>query len=304
MRPALYVGLYLLFVLSFKSEGASIISLTLNKQPTNLTVNEGVNVTLRCEVDGYPLPGIKLLTNSKVLNEEKYSTVAEYTLTAAGCLDTGQYTCNANNSISSCDKTVVLDVICSPRLDGRVQFIKTYSAAVNSTVTMEMSVIANPKVRSFKWYKLTDGKHKIFQARSSVHAASDVSYEGKLTLIGIQKEDFGIYQVVVSNSVTRDLVENITLTQERGGITQDTPTDKNQETETEDSHVTTIVAVVIGVVILLSLFIGGAIVYYKKKREKNEALITLDERHPGKQTQTHHCSVFDDETVLNGVYKQ
>ncbi|XP_041373689.1 limbic system-associated membrane protein-like [Gigantopelta aegis] len=208
-------------------DGASISSLTLNNQPTNLTVNEGVNVTLRCQVDGNPRSDIKLLTDSTVLNEEKNSTVAEYTLNATGCLDSEKYTCVAeHNNISTSNKTVLLSVLCSPRLDDRVQFKQKYSAAVDSTVTMEISVIANPAPFSFKWYKLTDGKNKTLQNRSSYDDTSGMSYKGTLTLISIQKEDFGIYHIVVSNNVSRDLIEDIALTQETGGVAT-----------AEDSHV-------------------------------------------------------------------
>ena len=93
---------------------SSITSLTLNsKQSMTVTVDELTNMTLRCEVDSNPGSTIKLLNNSQTLRQVTNSKHAEYTWSEAGCLDTGTYTCEANNGIkSTVNKSVQLVVRC------------------------------------------------------------------------------------------------------------------------------------------------------------------------------------------------
>ena len=74
---------------------------------------------------------------------------------------------------------------------------------------MEIPVIANPRP-TFTWYKLTDGNREKYGSGSL--SKTDVSAVGKLTLINVQKENVGTYQVVVSNGKPRpDRVVNLRL---------------------------------------------------------------------------------------------
>ncbi|XP_041372788.1 deleted in malignant brain tumors 1 protein-like [Gigantopelta aegis] len=191
---------------------ASITSVTLNSQATNVTVDELTTMTLRCEVDSSPGSDIKLLNNSHTLREVTHSKQAEYTWNEAGCLDTGLYTCKAGNSIdSSVSKDVELVVRCSPRVDHRVPFQKQFATTTGSNVTLNLAVITNP-VATFAWYKLEDVMTSRLGSSSSVNA-TDVSAVGYFTLNNVQMEDFGIYQVIVSNGAPRtELLISFTLT--------------------------------------------------------------------------------------------
>ncbi|XP_041379604.1 nephrin-like [Gigantopelta aegis] len=167
-------------------------------------------MTLRCEVNSHPGSYIKLLNNSQTMHEVTNSKQAEYTWNEAGCLDTGHYTCEAENNIKSAvSESVQLVVRCSPRLDHRFPFRKEFAAAVGGDVTLKISVIANP-TPTFTWYKLTDGNRNNIVSGSS--STTDVSAVGNFTLTNVQQGDIGTYQVVVSNGAKNtDLVKNVTL---------------------------------------------------------------------------------------------
>ena len=78
-----------------------------------VTVDELTNMTLRCDVDSNPGSTITLLNNSQTLLQVTNSKQAEYTWDEAGCLDTGNYTCEADNGIKSAvSKSVQLVVRC------------------------------------------------------------------------------------------------------------------------------------------------------------------------------------------------
>ena len=78
-----------------------------------VTVDELTAMTLICNVSSNTLSTIKLLNNSQTLRQVTNSRQAEYTWNEAGCLDTGHYTCEADNGIKSAvSKRVQLIVRC------------------------------------------------------------------------------------------------------------------------------------------------------------------------------------------------
>ena len=93
---------------------SAITALSLNaKQSMTVTVDELTAMALRCDVDSNPRSTIKLLNNSQTLRQVTNSTQAEYTWNKAGCLDTGNYMCEADNGIKSAvRKSVQLVVRC------------------------------------------------------------------------------------------------------------------------------------------------------------------------------------------------
>ena len=83
-----------------------------------VTVDELTAMTLICNVSSNPLSTIKLLNNSQTLRQVTNSRQAEYTWNEAGCLDTGHYTCEADNGIKSAvSKRVQLVVRCEFNTD-------------------------------------------------------------------------------------------------------------------------------------------------------------------------------------------
>ena len=97
----------------------------------------------------------------------------------------------------------------SPRPDHRETLQREFRAEVGGNVTMEISVIANPRP-TFTWYKLIDGNRVHLETGTSTN--TDVSAVGKYTLTNFQHKDNGTYQVVVSNEQPRpNLVVNFAL---------------------------------------------------------------------------------------------
>ena len=83
-----------------------------------VTVDELTAMALRCDVDSNPRSTIKLLNNSQTLRQVTNSKQAEYMWNEAGCLDTGTYTCEADNRIKSAvSKTMQLVVRCEFNAD-------------------------------------------------------------------------------------------------------------------------------------------------------------------------------------------
>ncbi|XP_041372634.1 carcinoembryonic antigen-related cell adhesion molecule 2-like [Gigantopelta aegis] len=222
-------------------------ALTLNSQSTKVTVDELTPMTLRCEVNGNPGSHIKLLNNSHILHEVKNSTIAEYAWDEAGCLDTGRYICDTENNTKS---AVELVVKCSPRLDHRVPFRKIFPALVGGDAILMVSVIANP-APSFTWYKLTDGK--VIHLGSGKASTTDTTAVGDFIIRPVKQEDSGVYQVIVSNGVTRqNLVINVVLS------AKDFPENFN------------LLAVVLGTVLglLVVLLLLAMAIYFCRMRNK------------------------------------
>ncbi|XP_041373383.1 carcinoembryonic antigen-related cell adhesion molecule 5-like isoform X1 [Gigantopelta aegis] len=190
-----------------------ITSLTLNSQPSGVTVTERTVVTLRCVVDSNPVSDIKLFNGSYPIHEVFNSSTTEYSLGQVECLDTGEYRCKGRNRIwHAVSRTVKLDVTCSPKIDHRVPFQGTFHAALLSDATLSVPIIANPPAQC-RWFRLQDNGDRRLLGTSRPEVVSAASGIGKFTLRNAQLEDFGSYQVVVSNGgKPGDLVLNLTLT--------------------------------------------------------------------------------------------
>ena len=85
----------------FIADQPSITSLSLNSDSNSsvVTVDELTAMTLRCDVDSNPRSTITLFNNSLTLMRVTNSKQAEFMWNVAGCLDTGYYTCQADNGI-------------------------------------------------------------------------------------------------------------------------------------------------------------------------------------------------------------
>ena len=102
-----------IFYVYFIPDQTSITSVTLNSDSPVSTVDELTAMTLRCDVDSNPGSTITLLNNSMILRQMTKSKQAEYTWNEAGCLDTGQYICKADNGIKQAvSKSAKLVVRC------------------------------------------------------------------------------------------------------------------------------------------------------------------------------------------------
>ncbi|XP_041372787.1 carcinoembryonic antigen-related cell adhesion molecule 5-like [Gigantopelta aegis] len=259
-----------------------ITSLTLNSQPSGLTVTERTVVTLRCVVDSNPVSDIKLFNGSYPIHEVFNSSTTEYSLGQVECLDTGEYRCKGRNRIwHDVSRTVKLNVSCSPKIDHRVPFPGTFHAALWSDATLIVPIIANPPARC-SWFRLLDNGDRRLLGTSRPEVVSAASGIGKFTLRNVQLEDFGSYQVVVSNGGKQDdLVMNLTLT------AQGPPSIPSQfKAWSDDPHSVRLS--------WMEEFNGGAaqmfLVHYRKHKTKEAANLTG--RYTEKGLHAKHTSVI------------
>ncbi|XP_021366345.1 hemicentin-2-like, partial [Mizuhopecten yessoensis] len=175
-------------------------------------VMEHGSKTLICKVESVPSSTItwyyknndtQLLTITDVLE-------SSFTLTSAGCFDTGLYTCSARNSVSntSVTKDIRINVLCSPRLDPRVFTVRKLGLATHDHLTMNAMFLSNPKPSSFTW-TFQNSSHTSFTELNNgtdnfvihnTHFTSNLSALSVGTRANIQEAWFGLYNVTATNS--------------------------------------------------------------------------------------------------------
>ena len=112
----------LIMKVCFIPDQSSNMYLTLNFMTVTVTVDELTTMALSCYIDSNPRSTITLFNNSMNMHmpllQETHTRLAEYTWDEAGCLDTGNYTCEADNGIKSAvRKSVQLIVRCELNTD-------------------------------------------------------------------------------------------------------------------------------------------------------------------------------------------
>ncbi|XP_041372830.1 uncharacterized protein LOC121386098 [Gigantopelta aegis] len=186
----------------------SVTSFTINSRSDSVTtVTEGAPVSLTCDVRSDPVSSVQLTKGSQKLCDPRQSG-AECNWTA-GCLDSREYTCTADNGIQpSVSRTLNMVVRCSPRLDYQyVSQARTLLAHVNDNVTLRVFTIANPRPK-FKWTKLHNNvEHRL--ASSAPTTSTTSTAVGEYTLVNVN--DSGTYKVYVHNGVGSALVVNFTV---------------------------------------------------------------------------------------------
>ncbi|XP_021363704.1 uncharacterized protein LOC110456959 [Mizuhopecten yessoensis] len=187
-----------------------IDSLEYNQGYANVT--EHGSKTLICKVESVPSSTITWYFKS---NDTKLFTATDvlessYTLTTAGCLDTGLYTCSARNSVSNTavTKNIRINVLCSPRLDPRVFTVRQIWLATHDNLTMNAMFLSNPEPSSFTW-TFQNSSHTYFTELNDgtdnfvIHNtpfSSNLSALSVGTRANIQEAWFGLYNVTATNS--------------------------------------------------------------------------------------------------------
>jgi hypothetical protein len=141
---------------------------------TNQTASEYQNLTVRCEVEGDPLPTVTWTVNGKAAEGHKYKEFADGLYVQNVTLeDEGNYSCHAYQLSESTSKTVVRTVFLTiehkPVWRGKEGSDKTY-AFIMGTVNLTCAVAAEPKPK-FAWFK----SNKILVALEN-----DTIFEGEL----------------------------------------------------------------------------------------------------------------------------
>nr|KAG5705534.1 hypothetical protein BaRGS_009187 [Batillaria attramentaria] len=183
----------------------SITLFTINDQKTVATVREKYPVTINCRVASKPPSTVQIFNGSKLIRQIENTLQAKVAWKQADCLDTGTYSCTADNGVGALvSVTAELKVQCRPRLDPRI-FKQPYVAAhLGKTAVIRVPVLADP-TPSFLWYKIRDGVPSVILAGSNdTMGQSDKFFTvngttSTLTIENVQLTDFGDYVVSIAN---------------------------------------------------------------------------------------------------------
>ncbi|XP_021373082.1 hemicentin-2-like isoform X2 [Mizuhopecten yessoensis] len=174
-------------------------------------VTENGPKSLICRVESYPPSTIHWYykANNSLLLATPDVLESTYTLTTAGCLDTGLYTCSARNSVSNTAVTrdTYINVLCKPRPYQIPKDYQTFEFALLETLTILAMFISNPEP-VFTWtFQLTP----LTCATELVNGADNFAIKNSFQMINlsavsegtrtnIQDNWFGLYNVTATNS--------------------------------------------------------------------------------------------------------
>ncbi|XP_013861473.1 neurotrimin isoform X2 [Austrofundulus limnaeus] len=156
----------------------------------DIVVNEGSNVTLRCQASGKPEPSISwnYISNSGGLaSEDEYLEITSISRQRAGT-----YECTAVNDIGKDVQTVDITVNYAPAVaEGR-----DVGVTLGQRGVLECEADAVPEA-DFEWYK---DDRRIFNGLDGMEIVSTGS-QSKLTFFNASESDFGNYTCVAINKL-------------------------------------------------------------------------------------------------------
>ncbi|CAG2199847.1 unnamed protein product [Mytilus edulis] len=139
------------------SENTTKIIVYYSPNITNLevlngqTVSVNEDVTLRCGVDSNPLSTItwRFVSNQNTLQKQDDVSFSNYIIPKIQCVHMGTYQCQATNKINETTfvdtKDITVYVLCSPRVDTRIQgFPKLVAVDHNGDLNLTVYLIAYP----------------------------------------------------------------------------------------------------------------------------------------------------------------
>ncbi|XP_062585184.1 uncharacterized protein LOC134246853 [Saccostrea cucullata] len=130
---------------------------------SQITTREGDNVTVVCEVDGYPTPNVVIKKGSKTgvkMVGNMFEHLSHYTfMNGMECNDSDIYVCIGRN-IDYGEKLnqIQLKIDCAVRLDTEMEFNKLYSTTTGKNKTVEVNVPVISKINLEKTLKENDIK--------------------------------------------------------------------------------------------------------------------------------------------------
>ncbi|KAH8402959.1 hypothetical protein KR222_001081, partial [Zaprionus bogoriensis] len=179
--------------------------ITFTEKDTVLTVKEGQNATILCEVKGEPQPNVTWHFNGQPISVEGESTNAsKFRILADGLLinkvtqfDTGEYTCRAFqvNSIASDmqERTVLMKIEHKPQWISQMHTEHQY-AYLNGTATIECKATAEPPP-TFSWYR----KQKRLESNEKVYSIESQSNWSRITIQVRDIKQFDNYRCRAQN---------------------------------------------------------------------------------------------------------
>ncbi|XP_029102224.1 basement membrane-specific heparan sulfate proteoglycan core protein isoform X4 [Scleropages formosus] len=151
-----------------------------------MIVTEGQTITLRCNAHGFPTPTITWSKLRAPLPWRHMVSNNTLVLHNVGRQDSGQYICNATNSLGTSEVTIMLDVETPPYT---TTLPDDLSVRVGEVIRLQCLSHGTPPL-NFQWTKLN----------GSLPARADVR-DGDLQINLATVDDAGTYKCVASNKV-------------------------------------------------------------------------------------------------------
>ncbi|XP_022162397.1 neuroglian-like isoform X2 [Myzus persicae] len=155
---------------------------------------EGETAVIKCEASGNPQPSIKWIHNGRPLSEaspnpRRSVTSNSITITALTKNDTGNYGCNATNSVGYIYRDVYINVLAlAPEIDELPHNVKTIEGSTTTVIRCKLSGVPKPQT---KWIKnnieLTGGRYTTLD-------------NGDLQISEVSFTDAGIYTCIATNN--------------------------------------------------------------------------------------------------------
>ncbi|XP_052244411.1 nephrin-like isoform X1 [Dreissena polymorpha] len=177
-----------------------------------IIIHQNQSLELICEVDGDPYPSSHILNATGEQQLELNGSIApsKYVtayLHRARCeYDAGMYKCATNNVHVSTlqEENLFILIQCSPTASPFAPPLTTLHMAPNDTAVLTFTIKAypEPSITDVTWSKGVSGGWDILS--NDNHYTISVSVDGlqtELIINSIQKNDFGIYRVNVSNKI-------------------------------------------------------------------------------------------------------
>ncbi|WAR05465.1 NPHN-like protein [Mya arenaria] len=162
-----------------------------------VTKSEYSNVTFTCKVDSNPLASITIRKENEIRRSVYPSKQLEYSIANLSCWDAGLYTCDS-----------------TPRRPPGMDIKLNFTARQHENTKLQYTVFAFPvpSPSQFVWKRCSSSI--ICSNLSNLSGKTEVTTSGlssNLTILDIDKDDYGMYRISIDNGIGKVLVEEMYL---------------------------------------------------------------------------------------------
>ncbi|KAK7473449.1 hypothetical protein BaRGS_00035325, partial [Batillaria attramentaria] len=262
-----------------------VASLELNGGNSSLTITESETdfVKITCITRGNPTPHVQLRkqqdtsdSDSDVLAQGKTEVLMSAIPTR--CDSTGNYTCEADNSLGQSQQTIELTVLCPPRITTEATNISTLNFG-GTPVTLTLNIVAFPRPNLTSLVSLgADLSHvneHLVVNETMTMDCSETSVPWRVAcVITVQetmtKEDEGFYRAVVMNALGRaDFIFVVLIRDQEENQTPVTGTVTSSVESDADSRYAAVVLGVLLAVFAIAIVVLLIVVIRMWRRQQN-----------------------------------